>query len=187
MSKHPLTSIWYFTPTVATGGGVGWAGGQPEAQQQPERSGGWGSQVKEKGVPHYSAGWGDWTIGHHKGCVEGLRGQLFVSSPVLRISSPGEMACFLRPFSPVSGVLVPPRDAQGACYLCLCAWSAEAKTMEEKSRVELRAQNEVQLLVPGTKADKHLFCTEGCNLGPAGWLAPVPSGMGVPGSCVTQG
>lgn len=59
--------------------------------------------------------------------------------------------------------------------------------MEEKSRVELRAQNEVQLLAPGTKADNHLFWREGCNLGPAGWLAPVPLGTGVPGSCVTQG
>lgn len=46
-------------------------------------------------------------------------------------------------------------------------------------RVELRAQNEVQLLAPGTKADNHLFWREGCNLG---WLAPVPLGTGVPGS-----
>lgn len=34
VSKHPLTSIWYFTPTVVIGGGVGWAGSQPEAEQQ---------------------------------------------------------------------------------------------------------------------------------------------------------
>lgn len=29
---------------------------------------------------------------------------------------------FLRPCSTVNGVLVPPRDAQRACDLCLCAW-----------------------------------------------------------------
>lgn len=51
VSKHPLTSIWYFTPTVVIGGGVGWAGSQPEAEQQ---LGGVavGEQAKEKGAPH---------------------------------------------------------------------------------------------------------------------------------------
>ena len=49
--------------------------------------------------------------------------------------------------------------------------SAKAKTMEEKSRTGLKAQNVVQLPVPETKADNHLFWREGCNLGPAGWLA----------------
>lgn len=41
--------------------------------------------------------------------------------------------------------------------------------------------------MPGTKADNHLFWGEGCNLGPAGGLAPVPLGRGVLGSCVTWG
>lgn len=52
VSKHPLTSICYFTPTVVTGGGVGSAGGQPEAQRQLGRRGGWGSKAKEEGAPH---------------------------------------------------------------------------------------------------------------------------------------
>lgn len=37
----------------------------------------------------------------------------------------------------------------------------------------------MQLLVPGTRADNHLFWREGFNLGSAGWLDPVPLGMGV--------
>lgn len=49
--------------------------------------------------------------------------------------------------------------------------SAEAKTMEEKSRRGLKAQNVVQLPVPETKADNHLFWREGCNLIPAGLRA----------------
>lgn len=44
VSMHPLTSSWYFTPTVVIGRGVGWAGGQPAAQQQLGWSGGWGNK-----------------------------------------------------------------------------------------------------------------------------------------------
>lgn len=64
--------------------------------------------------------------------------------------------------------------------------STEAKTTEGKSTAEWRAQNKEQLSVPGTKADNHLFCREGCNPGPAGWLDPMPLGTGVPESCVTR-
>lgn len=113
---------------------------------------------------------------------------MFVFLPVLRIPSFGETRIFEGLSLLPSGVLVPPRDAQGTCSsVFVLGESAEAKTMEEKSRAVLRAQNGVQLPVPGTKADSHLFQREGCNLGPAGWLDPVPLGMGVPGSCITQG
>ena len=52
VSKQPLTSIWHFIPTLVTGGGAGWAGGQPEAQEQLGRGGGSGSKAKEKGASH---------------------------------------------------------------------------------------------------------------------------------------
>lgn len=63
----------------------------------------------------------------------------------------------------------------------------KAKTMEEKSRTGLKAQNVVQLPEPETKADSDLFWSEGGHLGPAGRPAGVSLGTGVPGSCVMQG
>lgn len=120
VSKHPLTSIWYFTPTMVITGGVGWAGSQPEAQQQLGRSGGWGSKAKEKGAPHCWEGWGDGAIRHPTGFVQGLQGQLFISSPVLRISYPGAMGISLGLVLP-QWVFSATRDAPGACDLCLCA------------------------------------------------------------------
>lgn len=52
MSKQPLLSIWHFIPTLVTGWGAGWAGGQPEAQEQLGRGGGSESRAKEKGASH---------------------------------------------------------------------------------------------------------------------------------------
>ena len=40
MSKQRLTPIWHSMPTMVIGGGVGWAGGQLEAQEWLGRSGG---------------------------------------------------------------------------------------------------------------------------------------------------
>lgn len=61
MSKQRLTPIWHSTPTAVIGGGVGWAGGQLEAQEK--------RGVKQRRKEHLTArkgrrGAGSQAIGH---------------------------------------------------------------------------------------------------------------------------
>lgn len=87
VGKHPLTSVWYFMPTVVIGRGTSWAGGQPEAQPQLGRSGRLRSKAKEKEATSPLGRVGDGVLATVM-ALNRSHGHWPVSSPVLRISVP---------------------------------------------------------------------------------------------------
>lgn len=105
------------------------------------------------------------------------------------LTCPGETERFLRLFSPtVKWVFKTHQEKPKKLVTSVFVLGERVKdkTMEEKPGTGLKAQSVVQLPEPETKADDHLVWSEGGHRGPAGRLAGVPLGTGVPGSCVTR-